>query len=161
MTSRGPVFGSGSAAGAAVRAVTPRRAPRRLAAGLLSVAGGSTGVSADVAAGDSVPGLAVSAGWSCFPEAVGLLPRVGRRLRELRVVVRAVSGLATSADAAGVGSGDGAVATSGSGGSAIRAPVEETRLPFFAARVPGATGCAELLSFSVSGPPAIASNAPP
>src|SRR6267378_654341 len=104
MTRRGPVFGSGSVAGAVVRAVTPRRAPRRLGAGLLSLAGGSTGVSADVAAGDSVP-AAVSAGWFCFTEAVGLLPRAGRRLRELRVVVRAVSGLETSADAAGVGSG--------------------------------------------------------
>src|SRR5216684_7886637 len=111
MTRRAPVFGSGSGAGSVLRAVAPLREPRRLGAGLLSVTAGSAGVSPEVAAGDSV-GVMV-AGCSSFVAGTPLLPRAPRRLRELRAVF-ASAGFVSSADAAGVGSGDGAAAISGS-----------------------------------------------
>jgi hypothetical protein len=155
------VFGSGSRAGAVARAVVPRRAPRLLGAGLLA-GGASAAVSLGAAVVGSVPELAVSAGASGLVEpGVRLLPRAGRRVRVFRALFE-VSGVVAAGDSAGVGSGNGAAATSGSGGYSMRAPVEETRLPFFLELVPGDAGCAVLFSFSASnGPPAIDSNAPP
>lgn len=154
------MFGSGSGAGVFVRAVVPRRAPRLLGAGLLSAADPAA-VSLALAVVVSVPEFAVSAGASCFVEAGVRLPRAGRRLRVFRALF-GVSGAVAAGDSAGVGSGNGTAATSGSGGSSMRAPVEETRLPFFLELVPGDAGCAELFSFSATnGPPVIGSNAPP
>src|SRR6185295_2604759 len=98
MTRRAPVFGSGS--GVTVRAVVPRRDPRRRGAGLFSAAGCSAAFSPGVVAGDSVPVLAVSAGCS-FVEVVRLLPRAGRRGREVRAGL-VVSGFVTSAGSSGV-----------------------------------------------------------
>ena len=152
------MFGSGSGAGSVLRAAALRREPRRLGAGLLSVVG-SAEVSLEVAAGDSV--VAVSAGCSCFVAGALLLPRAPRRLRGFRAVV-VVAGFAVSAGCSGVGSGVGAAATVGSGGSSMRAPTELTLLPFLAARAPGTAGSVELFSFSaIDGPPAIDSKAPP
>ena len=66
----------------------------------------------------------------------------GRRAREFLEVVFGAAGFALpgSADAVGVESLVGAAATSGAGGSSIRAPTDETRLPFFPIRTMGFDG---------------------